>query len=569
MQRTQRGETIREVQLTRTGYFWSKATVSILENFDVTSRLLVKTFGRKNVIFADNIRYDKLREFSTYNLFEWPLFIVIATNDRVILNALDFSKEYNLQLRIKTGGHSQVNMNPNFYIDMNSRYYKRIQKLKKNKDPNTSGKFPYTMTVRAAATQGDIYEYLTVQNEKLIRRGKLQEGENLAWGGGTAVSVGNVGVTTGGGSGLIKRSLGLASDSVLAIRIALPPTATEKARFIWTDSTNEPELFWALRGCQASNFGIVTDIVYGLPIVSQNIPFAIGYAEFDNYFVSVLDKYQEITPSLSEQFNIEFSSSYTSYNEGNFTIDEALFGAQEAPPQIYMPGAKPYFTQNPDYLPLIKSLAIYGVYVMKTGESYQDAVTNINTTLQGFPRGTGDNGLIIGQPQTYSTIMGEDNASRYWLPNIYYQIGLLNHTFNSTAIYETMTNAFKNGLKGAMSFDVEGLGGNVDNVASVDSTASYGFRNKKFQAESRFQWLTSDTNEEAVSTVQNAFSKYYIPSNGREDTIFVAFPINNLKNDTQQYYGEQIYERLLQVKNTYDPENVLYFQSGIKRFPSS
>lgn len=71
---------------------------------------------------------------------------------------------------------------------------------------------------------------------------------------GSAPGVGVVGYTLGGGLGLLARRYGYAADHVRAIELV---TADGKPHRV--TATEEPDLFWALRGAGA-NFGVVTAI---------------------------------------------------------------------------------------------------------------------------------------------------------------------------------------------------------------------------------------------------------------------------------------------------------------------
>ena len=80
----------------------------------------------------------------------------------------------------------------------------------------------------------------------------------LATGFGDTGSVGLGGITTGGGIGYLVREHGLTIDSLLAVEVV---TADGEVRLV--DEANEPDLFWALRG-GGGNFGVVTRFKYRL-----------------------------------------------------------------------------------------------------------------------------------------------------------------------------------------------------------------------------------------------------------------------------------------------------------------
>ena len=66
------------------------------------------------------------------------------------------------------------------------------------------------------------------------------------------------GLTLGGGLGILGRSYGVTSDRLVAAQIVLAD-----GRVLDCDNHHHPELFWALRGAGAGNFGVVTRLVFG------------------------------------------------------------------------------------------------------------------------------------------------------------------------------------------------------------------------------------------------------------------------------------------------------------------
>jgi FAD/FMN-containing dehydrogenase len=80
----------------------------------------------------------------------------------------------------------------------------------------------------------------------------------LAVTGGRVPGTGVAGLTLGGGSGWIERKCGLTVDNVRSIELV-----TADGRFLVADRVRHPELFWALKG-GGGNFGVVTAFEFDL-----------------------------------------------------------------------------------------------------------------------------------------------------------------------------------------------------------------------------------------------------------------------------------------------------------------
>ena len=110
---------------------------------------------------------------------------------------------------------------------------------------------------------------------------------------GSSPDVGVAGYSLGGGMGWLARKYGLQANSVTAIEIV-----TADAQLRRVDATNEPDLFWALRGGNG-NFGVVTAIEFAVYPVAELYAGAMFFP-FERAR-DVLHAWNEMLPSLPDE----------------------------------------------------------------------------------------------------------------------------------------------------------------------------------------------------------------------------------------------------------------------------
>ena len=117
----------------------------------------------------------------------------------------------------------------------------------------------------------------------------------LATPSGIVSTTGVGGLTLGGGLGHLSRAYGLAIDNLLAADVVLAD-----GRQVHASATEEPDLFWALRG-GGGNFGVVTSFTFRLNDVSR---FVGGPTFWDvDHGDAVLKAYREFITDAPRELN--------------------------------------------------------------------------------------------------------------------------------------------------------------------------------------------------------------------------------------------------------------------------
>src|SRR5512132_4409940 len=198
-----------------------------------------------------------------------PLAIVSCASPQDAAEATSFARRHGLELATRAGGHSFAahSSTRGVLVDVTSM-----------RSVTVAGG---VATVGAGARLGEVYE-------------ALQE-HDLAIPGGTCPPVGVAGLTLGGGLGILGRRYGVTSDHLIGAEVVLAD-----GRILGCDDHHDQELFWALRGAGAGNFGVVTKLVFRAvpaPQAAANVHLAWPYAGA----ASVVQAWQRWAPTAPDE----------------------------------------------------------------------------------------------------------------------------------------------------------------------------------------------------------------------------------------------------------------------------
>ena len=195
---------------------------------------------RGGVIEPQDKNYDDARKVYNAMINKRPRLIVNCADVADVISSVNFARENNLLLSIRSGGHNAGGLgicDDGLVVDLSRIKYTRVDPMAK------------TVVAGGGCTWGDIDHATHVFG--------------LATPSGIISTTGVGGLTLGGGIGHLTRKYGLSIDNLLSVDIVLAD-----GRFVKANENENQDLFWAVRG-GGGNFGVVTAFTFRLHPVSM------------------------------------------------------------------------------------------------------------------------------------------------------------------------------------------------------------------------------------------------------------------------------------------------------------
>jgi FAD/FMN-containing dehydrogenase len=209
----------------------------------------LKAVVRGGLIEPNDQGYDDARKVYNAMIHKKPRLIVRCADVADVIASVNFARENQLLLAIRSGGHNAGGLgiaDDALVIDLAQIKYTRV-------DPSAR-----TVTVGGGCTWGDV-DHAT-------------HAFGFAVPSGIISTTGVGGLTLGGGIGHLTRKCGLTIDNLLSADVVLA-----NGNFVKASADENADLFWALRG-GGGNFGVVTsftfklheiDMIYGGPMLYE------------------------------------------------------------------------------------------------------------------------------------------------------------------------------------------------------------------------------------------------------------------------------------------------------------
>lgn len=223
-----------------------------------------------SVVLPGDDAYGRVREISNCAVKHQPALFAMCETVQDVQAAVDTAREYNLRLSVRGGGHDWVGRalrDGGLVIDLS-----RMRRV----EVDTTAR---VATVEGGATAGDLIG--------------TTEAHGLIAATGMAGVVGMAGLTLGGGYGPLTPRCGLALDNLLGAEVVLAD-----GRLVTANASENPDLFWALRG-GGGNFGVVTSMRVRLHAIDKPLygPIVFPWSQAE----SVLHGFNEVMASAPDE----------------------------------------------------------------------------------------------------------------------------------------------------------------------------------------------------------------------------------------------------------------------------
>jgi FAD/FMN-containing dehydrogenase len=338
----------------------------------------------------------------------------------------------------------------------------------------------------------------------------------LATTGGLVSTTGVAGFTLGGGFGWLMRKHGLACDNLLAAEVV-----TAGGRIVRASADEHADLFWGLRG-GGGNFGVATSFEFRLhpvgPLVTAGAIFFAGEAAGD-----LLRFYREWVEEIPEELT-------------------TVVNLATAPAATFLPEE------------------VHGKRVVAVSGCYAGSAEEGARAFRPLKELRAPLADLIG-PMPYADMQRLFDGQ--WTPGYgnYFKSSWLQRL--DDAAIETLLHAHEQATSPESKIQLYHFGGAVARVPG-DVTA-FAHREAPFLLNIAARWSEPDESDLHIDwsgEFDEAMARF------AADGVYVNFLGDEGHERVRAAYSERTYERLVELKRTYDPTNLLRVNQNIPPVPT-
>jgi FAD/FMN-containing dehydrogenase len=454
------------------------------------TRAQLEQLGRTftgEIIAPDSPGYDDARRVWNAVFDRRPALVVRPSSVDDVVGAIRFGRELDFEIAIRGGGHSAVGHSTNdggLVIDLG-----RLNEV--TVDPASR---------RARTGGGALLGQLDVAGHE----------HGLVCPVGVVGHTGVAGLTLGGGVGRLQRKFGLTIDNLRAVELI-----TADGRLVKASETEQPELFWGLRGAGA-NFGVATALEFELQ------PFS-----------GILYRSARVHPAsdVHELWPI---------------FGEFAANAPDAVAAIFTIGMAEPAADYPD--------SIAGRPIVVISYNHSGAPEDVERDVAPLLRGPEPTQVTAG-PQQYLEVQSSADLSMAWGGRSFILGGNIADA-SSQVLDALVDHASRSPGEGSVS--ITALGGAIGRVAD-DATAFTG-RNAPFDVSADISWPDPSLDDACANWVRDAMAIV-------DADLVPGRYVNEISDSspemTRSIYGDAKLERLRALKRFWDPTNVFHLNHNI------
>lgn len=448
----------------------------------------LQTQLRGRLCLPDEAGYDEARTIWNAMIDRRPGAVVRCQGASDVMRAVTFARDNGLLLSVRGGGHNIAGnavCEGGLLIDLSPMRSVHV-------DPQTR-----TARVEPGATLGDF--------------DKEAQAFGLATPLGINSTTGVAGLTLGGGFGWLSRKFGFTIDNLISADVV-----TADGRLVKASATENPDLFWAIRG-GGGNFGVVTSFEFKLHPVGPEVVAGLIVHPFANAR-EILARYREVAAAASD----------------DLTIWVVL---RRAPPLPFLPEE------------------VHGKAILVLAVCYVGEPGRADEALSPL-RAIGDPiADVIGLQPFVSWQAAFDplltpGAFNYWKSH--------NFTSLSDGLLDILVDYVGTLPTAECEIFIGQLGGASGRVAS-DETA-FPHRDAKFAMNVHTRWRDRAEERGSIEWARAFFAAAAPHATGG---VYVNFMPGDETERVAQAYGGN-YERLAMLKAKYDPDNIFRLNQNVR-----
>ena len=432
------------------------------------------------VILPGDRAYDEARTIWNAMIDKRPGAIVRCIGTADVVATVNFARESGTLLAVRGAGHNIAGSalcDGGIVIDLSKMKAATVDATKRR------------VTVEGGATLADL--------------DAATQAHGLATPVGINSTTGIAGLTLGGGFGWLSRKYGMTIDNLESAGVV-----TAKGEVVRASATENPDLFWALRG-GGGNFGVVTRFEFRLHPVGPNllsglVVYPLAQAK------SVLQQYREFMTKAPDELSV-------------WTV------LRQAPPLPFLP-AEAHGKE-------VVVLAMLYAGDPKQGEPLVQPLRKFGTPVGEF---IGVQPYTVWQ-QAFDPLL-TPGARNYWK----------SHNFNKLddRLFDTVID-YVGRLPSSQCEIFFGAIGGATTRPAVDS-AAYPHRDALYVMNVHGRWMTPAEDAAGIRWSRDYFKASAPFASGG---VYVNFLTDEETDRVRQAYGPS-YDRLAKVKRQYDPGNL-------------